>query len=117
MNSDAIKLQKMTTLMQFARKAGKLVHGYEACLRALHQHKLYLMLVTEDTSLRTLRGIETAIQGGKIKVPILRAGDQASLSQALGIPQSGVFGIGDKQFASAIKTCEAAVQKQEEPCK
>ena len=52
-------LQKMTTLLQFARKAGKLVHGYDACLRSLNHRKLYLMLIAEDTSQRTRRGVET----------------------------------------------------------
>ena len=111
------KIQKMTTLMQFARKAGKLVSGYDACLRALHQHKLYLVLLAEDTAPRTCRGIELALSENPTAVPVLKAGFQEELSQALGLPKSGVFGIGDKQFATAIKACTAVEPRREEPCK
>lgn len=111
------KLQKMTTLMQFARKAGKLVYGYDACIRAVHHNKLYLVLLAQDTAARTCRGIEHAISESRLTIPLIKAGDQTSLSHALGLPISGVFGIGDKQFASAIKACAAAEQPQEEPCK
>lgn len=111
------KIQKITTLMQFARKAGKLISGYDACLRAMHQHKLHLVLLAEDTAPRTCRGIEQALTENQTAIPILKAGLQAELSQALGLPKSGVFGIGDKQFATAIKSCVAVESRREEPCK
>ncbi len=114
---DADSLKKLTTLMQFARRAGKLVSGYDACLRAMHHNKLYLVLLAEDTAPRTCRGIEQALDENRIAVPLLRAGNQTDLSQALGLPQSGVFGIGDKQFASAIQACAGLEQRREEPCK
>jgi len=111
------QLRKMTTLMQFARKAGKLVSGYDACLRALHHRKLYLVLLAEDTAPRTSRGMEDALSESQIAIPLLRAGSQSELSFALGLPKSGVFGIGDKQFATAIQACAAVDQRREEPCK
>ena len=111
------QIQKMTTLMQFARRAGKLISGYDACLRAMHHRKLYLVLIAEDTAPRTCRGIEQALNENQIAIPLLRAGNQTDLSQALGLPKSGVFGIGDKQFASAIQACVGMDQRREEPCK
>ncbi len=110
-------LQKMTTLLQFARKAGKLVHGYDACLRSLNHRKLYLMLIAEDTSQRTRRGVENALAQSPLTIPLITAGNQAELSQALGLPISGIFGIEDKQFATAINACVATSEKGEEPCK
>ncbi|HNZ06869.1 MAG TPA: ribosomal L7Ae/L30e/S12e/Gadd45 family protein [Candidatus Cloacimonadota bacterium] len=113
----APQLKKMTTLMQFARRAGKLISGYDACLRAMHQHKLYLVLLAEDTAPRTCRGIDHALNENQIAIPLMRAGNQTDLSQALGLPKSGVFGIGDKQFAKAIQACAGMEPRREEPCK
>lgn len=111
------RIKKATTLMQFARKAGKLVSGYDACLRAMHHRKLYLVLLAVDTAPRTSRGIEHAISESQLSIPMLRLGTQTVLSQALGLPKSGVFGIGDKQFASAIQASAGMDQRREEPCK
>ncbi len=113
----ADNLTKATTLLQFARKAGKLVHGYDACLRAMHHNKLYLVLIAEDTAPRTKRGITTAILENKNHIPIMVMGSQERLSAALGLPTSGVFGLGDKQFASAIQKYGTEEVKGEEPCK
>lgn len=117
MSFPAEYLLKIITLLQFARKAGKLVYGYDACLRAMHQNKLYLFIIAEDTAPRTQRGITLAIQENRIKIPIMVMGSQAELSSALGLPKSGVFGLGDKQFASAIMKYDAEESLREEPCK
>lgn len=100
-------LSKITNLMQFARKAGKLVSGADACLRALHRGKIYMMIITEDTAPRTADRItrELAMENGRVQM--LRAGNQVALSEALGLPVTGIFGIIDKQFAAAIQASAA----------
>jgi ribosomal protein L7Ae-like RNA K-turn-binding protein len=108
---------KVVTLMQFARRAGKLVYGYDACLRAMHHNKLYLVIIAEDTAPRTQRGITFAIAENRTRIPVMVLGSQADLSAALGLPISGVFGLGDKQFASAILKYDAEQFHREEPCK
>lgn len=117
MSMAAQYLLKVVTLMQFARKAGKLVYGYDACLRAMHHNKLYLVILAEDTAPRTQRGITLAISEQRTEIPVMVLGLQADLSAALGLPTSGVFGLGDKQFASAILKYDAEQFHREEPCK
>jgi len=104
---DGDSLKKMINLMQFARKAGKLVGGMDACLRALHRGKVYLMIVTEDTAERTAERVRRELAETQAKVFLLRAGFQTPVSEALGLPITGIFGIIDKQFAAAIQAVAA----------
>ncbi len=93
---------RILNLMQFARKAGKLVAGSDATLRALHRHKLYLIIVASDTAERTVKRMENHLKRNDLTVPIIRFGNQSDISNALGLPLTGVFGIYDKQFADKM---------------
>jgi len=50
------KYSHIINLMQFARKAGKMVSGTDACLRDLRNNNLKLIIIAEDTSLKQLKG-------------------------------------------------------------
>ena len=93
---------RIVNLMQFARKAGKLVSSTEACLRALNRNTLFLMIVTEDAADRTANRIINATKDNGAKVPVLRLGSQTELSQALGLHLTAVYGVGDRQFAGKM---------------
>ena len=47
------KKSRIINLMQFARKAGKMVSGTDACLRDLRKNNLKLIIIAEDTSPKT----------------------------------------------------------------
>ena len=93
---------KILNLMQFARKAGKLVSGTDACLRAMHHKHIHIIVVADDTALRTISRLEYEIRENNLRVEIIRMGSQEELSAALGLPITGVFGISDKNFAAKI---------------
>lgn len=93
---------RILNLMQFARKAGKLVGGVEACLRGMHHKHIHLIVITADTSERTVSRVRYEIQENGNKLQMIQAGSQAELSAALGLPLTGVFGISDKNFAAKI---------------
>ena len=88
--------------MQFARKAGKLTHGYEACQRGLQHNLLKVVIMAEDISERSKRSFE--IQNNSLPHPIqiVSIGTKADLSMALGLPESAIFGISDRNFAARI---------------
>jgi ribosomal protein L7Ae-like RNA K-turn-binding protein len=93
---------KIINLMQFARKAGKLIGGADACIRSMHREKPYLIVFAGDTAERTFKKIQNAtIESGK-NIPQLTISTQEELSLALGLPFTGVFCILDKQFASKM---------------
>ncbi len=93
---------KILNLMQFARKAGKVVSGLDACIRGLNRHVLHLVVVAEDTSVRTQNTILRANESCPTPVKIITTGKQKEISDALGLPTTGIFGISDKNFAAKI---------------
>ncbi len=94
---------RILNLMQFARKAGKLVSGTDACARALNHQLLSLLIIAEDSSERTKTNIQRKVAGQKSPVKMIITGSQKEISYALGLPVTGVFGISDKNFAAKIK--------------
>lgn len=99
---------RIINLMQFARKAGKIVSGTEACLRALHRNSLYLLIMAGDTAPRTISRINNATLDSGGRIQVLQLSDQAELSAALGLPRTAIFGVLDKQFASKMLEYYAA---------
>lgn len=93
---------RIINLMQFARKAGKLVSGADACIRALHGRGLHLIVIAGDTTTRTINRITNATVESSGKIPTLRISTQKEISEALGLPLTGIFGIMDRQFAAKM---------------
>lgn len=93
---------KILNLMQFARKAGKLTAGVEACLRGMHRKHIHLIVIAADSSERTVKKVNFEINASGAKLPVISFGSQEELSIALGLHQTGVFGISDKNFAAKI---------------
>jgi ribosomal protein L7Ae-like RNA K-turn-binding protein len=88
--------------MQFARKAGKMVSGLDACVRGLNHHIIRLLIVAEDTSIRTQNNLIRTNSSNPNPVKMIITGSQKEISYALGLPITGVFGISDKSFAAKI---------------
>ncbi|MFO7659723.1 MAG: ribosomal L7Ae/L30e/S12e/Gadd45 family protein [Candidatus Cloacimonadaceae bacterium] len=96
------KEQKILTLIQFSRKAGKLVNGFEACKKEILNGKVRLLILTQDVADNTKDKIMKFVTETGIAVPTHQFGTQKELSAALGLPWTAVFGILDKNFASKI---------------
>ncbi|PKN73302.1 MAG: 50S ribosomal protein L7Ae-like protein [Candidatus Cloacimonetes bacterium HGW-Cloacimonetes-3] len=93
---------RILNLMQFARKAGKMVSGLDACVRGLNHHVIRLLIVAEDTSIRTQNNLLKTNSSSPNPVKIILTGSQKEISYALGLPITGVFGVSDKNFAAKI---------------
>jgi len=93
---------KILVLMQFARKAGKLVSGMDACERALNHQLIKLLIVAGDSSQRTKAALQRKLQNLTNPVKLIETGTQQEISNALGLAVTGVFGISDKNFAAKI---------------
>lgn len=93
---------KIITLMQFARKAGKLIHGFEACQRGLNHNLIRVLIVAEDISERTMKSLDGINRSLDHPIKMISLGSKAELSAALGLPESGIFGISDRNFATRI---------------
>jgi ribosomal protein L7Ae-like RNA K-turn-binding protein len=93
---------RILTLMQFARKAGKLVSGYSACERAMHKKEIELLILAADSSERTRDKMKKLALSAGISGAVIETGSQQEISSALGLSVTGVFGIIDKNFAGKI---------------
>jgi len=93
---------KILTLMQFARKAGRLSAGMDACERALKHQNLRLIIVAADSSERTKTSLKRIMGNLAIPVKLIETGTKQELSVALGLPETGIFGISEKNFAAKI---------------
>ena len=114
MEDKAELTRKIVNLMQFARKAGKLIPGTDACLRELHSRGLRLIVIAADTAGRSVARIEAAIRDNEYRAEILRLSTQSELSAALGLPLTGIYGITDKQFATRMLEYHSGIAKVEE---
>ncbi len=106
--------RKIINLMQFARKAGKIAAGADACIRELHARGLRLIIIASDTSDRSVARINAALLEQGVHASILRLGTQQELSAALGLPLTGIFGVTDKQFATRMLEYHSGIAKVEE---
>jgi|ADurb_Gly_01_Slu_FD_contig_101_133500_length_794_multi_2_in_0_out_0_2 ribosomal protein L7Ae-like RNA K-turn-binding protein len=93
---------RILTLMQFARKAGKLVSGFNACERAIGNKDIFLLILAMDSSERTREKMKKIAANADISSSVIETGSQQEISSALGLPLTGVFGIKDKNFAGKI---------------
>lgn len=96
------KEAKIMNLMQFARKAGKLSAGTDACLRELHHKHIHLIIVAADTAERTVTRVKNDLREQNSKVMMIELSSQQELSAALGLHLTGVYGISDKNFAAKM---------------
>lgn len=88
--------------MQFARKAGKLIGGTDACMREVHHKHIHLIVIATDTAERTVSRVKNELREHNSKVMVIQLSSQEELSAALGLPLTGVYGISDKNFAAKM---------------
>jgi len=93
---------KIINLMQFARKAGKLICGLEATIRGLNRGQIHVLVAATDTSAHTLKKLNHAVAEIESKVKLIQIGSTEELSQALGLPYTAIYGVADKNFAVKI---------------
>lgn len=82
------------------RRAGKLVIGSEAVLRAIRTSKALLVMVSEDAGEVTVRRFMRECGGSH--VPLVRAGHGADLGRVTGRRAVSVMAITDKSMAAAL---------------
>jgi len=99
---------KIINLMQFARKAGKLVCGTEATMRGVSHHQIRLVIVAADAAERTIKRMEQFLELSEQPPQLIRLGSTEAISAALGLPKTAVFGVAEKNFALKMKEYWAA---------
>ena len=101
---------KLLSLLGICRKAGKLVHGFDAVSEAVSRKAAALVLVSRDISPKTKKEIEFA--ASKTNTTVIAAPvTMSDIEQKTG-KRAGVLAILDDGLAKAVN--EAAVRAGEE---
>lgn len=96
-----MKNNRLTTILGFAQKAGKLSSGDETCELYLKKRRIKLIILASDAAENTK---ERWLGLGKAySVPVLILLDRETLSHAVGKANRTVFGVMDAGFAGQVK--------------
>ncbi len=88
-------------LLGICRKAGKLISGQDSVERAIKAKKIYLIILSEDSSVNTRKKMKSLCF--KESIPMLYWGHSDKLGKAIGKGQRKVIGITDKGLAKEIQ--------------
>lgn len=95
-----VNYQKVCGLIGLAKKAGKITAGSDACMEAIENKKIKLVLIAQDTSDRTKKQFKEKCEELNIQIHEILTIEE--LSRAIGKPNKAVIGIKEKGFAEAI---------------
>ena len=94
--------QRLCGLLGMARRAGRLITGFDAVCTLVAKHKAQVVLLASDVSAKTAKEVRYAAHNG----PAVRTlpFDKAAVGQALGFRKPiGVLALNDPGFAAAVK--------------
>lgn len=93
--------EKIISIIQFARKAGKITTGMDATLRSVAIGKTLLIIIAEDVSPSSRKRILNAAADFGTKYITL--GTTQQFGYAIGRLKLGIIGIENKNFADGIR--------------
>ncbi len=96
-----VTTNKVYGLLGLSMKAGKLVFGSESCIDMVKKKKVKLLILSEDSSQRTINNFKILAQ--EYNIPMYIFGNKENLSKAIGKDNKTVVGIKDNNLANAIK--------------
>lgn len=94
-------INKVNGLLGIAAKAGKVISGMDLVLEEIAKKHVYLVIVAEDTSEKTIKNIKYYCNKGKVEMIIY--GTIFDNSKAIGKHNKAIIGVKDKNLADAIK--------------
>jgi ribosomal protein L7Ae-like RNA K-turn-binding protein len=95
-----MKKSKAYNYLGLARRAGKVLSGYQTCLHTLGKSPVYLVIVASDASQNTKDKFSSLCERHDISFKIF--GTATELSEATGLPDRGIFAITDQNLAEAM---------------
>ncbi len=95
-----MKKNKIESYLGLARRAGKIVSGYQTCIHTLQKGEVKLIIVANDASQNTKDKFTNLCQRSGVPFEIFSTTDE--LSAMTGFLGRGIFGITDKGFAEVM---------------
>lgn len=92
--------EEVRGLVGLARRANKLIIGFDACARAAAKKQAVLILLADDLSLATAARFRKKLEART--VPLLVHGRKAEWGRLLGRDEVGILAVADKGLAVII---------------
>ncbi|MBP2031668.1 ribosomal protein L7Ae-like RNA K-turn-binding protein [Clostridium algifaecis] len=91
---------KFLQFLGLAKRAGKILEGYNKCETNVKNNKIYLIIVSEDASLNTLN--KFLEYGNKYNINVIVRCSKEELGSAIGLKEIKVIGIIDKNMSEKL---------------
>ena len=93
-------MNKFFQFLGIAKKAGKIVSGYNKCEDAIVHRKIYLLIISEEVSENTKNKFNNYCL--KYKIPILSGSTKEDMGNYTGSSEINLIGISDKKIADQL---------------
>jgi len=93
----------MNRFFQFlgiAKKAGKIVNGYNKCEEAIIKRKIYLLIISKEVSENTKNKFNNYCL--KYKIPVISECSKEDMGNYIGLSEINLIGISDKKIAEQL---------------
>ena len=95
-----MKRKKIESYLGLARRAGKVISGYQTCVHTISKGTIRLLIVAEDASDNTKDKFAHLCKLYEVPFFIYASADY--LSEMTGMHGRGIFGITDRNFAEVM---------------
>lgn len=99
--TEAINEQKISALLGFAQKAGKIVSGDEMVIAGIKKKQVFFVVLAKNASENACKEVLYYIN--KYQVPYLIWSDKEQLGYMIGKSPRMALGVTDKNFAAGIQ--------------
>ena len=101
---------KVLSLLGLARRAGKVLGGFDLCAQAARDGKARLLLAAADISGKKNKNLR--FEAERAKIPCVRVeAPMAELGKACGV-RAGVLAVTDEGFSKALLELKEAVKRE-----
>ena len=95
-----MKKRKIESYLGLARRAGKIISGYQTCVHTISRGNIRLIIVAEDSADNTKEKFRNLCSRYDVEFRIYSTIEE--LSSMTGFTGRGIFGITDKNFAEVM---------------
>ena len=95
-----MKKKKIESYLGLARRAGKIVSGYQTCVHTISKGNIKLIIVASDASENTRDRFKNLCSRYGVEFEVYATVD--TLSQMTGFTGRGIYGITDRNFAEVM---------------
>jgi len=102
-------IDKIVTLLQFAKKSGKVILGRDAVAKAVIKRNVRYVIIATDLSLNTIESLKNITE--KYKINVVKFGNKELFLSIFG-KYTGIVGISDENFIKGINIHMSSIKDE-----